>query len=77
METTIQIILEAHDVWTQQLELDLLRHFEKLRGLLIKQVRQEEAKKHNNVMHPCNCGVGQADYFCGYCGGTLKDNNGN
>ena len=25
----------------------------------------------------CNCGVGQADYFCGYCGGTLKDNNGN
>ena len=47
METTIQTILEAHEIWTKQLELDLLRHFEKLRSLLVKQIRQEEAMKYN------------------------------
>ena len=43
METTIQIILKKHDVWTEQLELDLLRHFEKLRRCLIDKIRQDEA----------------------------------
>jgi len=35
-QTTIQQILIKHNVYNQDLELDLLRYFEKMRDLILK-----------------------------------------
>jgi len=46
MEATIQQILKKHEVWTEQLELELLRYFEKLRLFYLKD-RHETQKQAN------------------------------